>query len=585
MESNENYKNQLNENKFSSNNLIYKNKSLIKEEINKTNEEHILSLRKKRDHKQMKYLRNTNLAPLNLSQEVDLNKLIPLIQNEELYIKFNSFDNNEVDKLNILLSMLINENINLLKFSLIQLKHYLNNIKNPDEFTSKNLLVQLNEKMFRFLFTLLFNKKNEEHYIIINLISLIVSKLCTLNDFYIGILFDYFSDLLDLAKNAKEINIKNSIYLIAQKIFLLKDNNNELLSQKKIQIFPIFFKQMFDELIELNNEFMNNKNIFIIKDLFPTLLNIINNILLLTNDNILNNLNKIANILSFINQYLDISFMETEIIKSAIDFLSIISNYCKENINDKNSNEIKGIISKKINLNKHIISYIYDSSINDNNFRYEIIELINNLILLNNNNNELINNLIEYNICQQISNLQDYLLEEDKIDNIIKLIYKSHIDLIYNLISTQSEAVIQNICIDNSCISNLFQFINNSSFLYNDNLKIIEIFDLIIESKAEYVHSLLLTEGIYDLYKNILFNNKDNQILLIILKDFSIMIQRGKNIKTSTGINFVSNHFIQKGILDLINNIKSRTDLDNQINYLLDEIPKLLEEKTRSLFF
>ena len=581
MESNENYKNQLNENKFSSNNLIYKNKSLIKEEINKTNEEHILSLRKKRDHKQMKYLRNTNLAPLNLSQEVDLNKLIPLIQNEELYIKFNSFDNNEVDKLNILLSMLINENINLLKFSLIQLKHYLNNIKNPDEFTSKNLLVQLNEKMFRFLFTLLFNKKNEEHYIIINLISLIVSKLCTLNDFYIGILFDYFSDLLDLAKNAKEINIKNSIYLIAQKIILLKDNNNELLSQKKIQIFPIFFKQMFDELIELNNEFMNNKNIFIIKDLFPTLLNIINNILLLTNDNILNNLNKIANILSFINQYLDINFMETEIIKSAIDFLSIISNYCKENINDKNSNEIKGIISKKINLNKHIISYIYDSSINDNNFRYEIIELINNLILLNNNNNELINNLIEYNICQQISNLQDYLLEEDKIDNIIKLIYKSHIDLIYNLISTQSEAVIQNICIDNSCISNLFQFINNSSFLYNDNLKIIEIFDLIIESKAEYVHSLLLTEGIYDLYKNILFNNKDNQILLIILKDFSIMIQRGKNIKTSTGINFVSNHFIQKGILDLINNIKSKTDLDNQINYLLDEIPKLLEEKTR----
>ena len=338
---------------------------------------------------------------------------------------------------------------------------------------------------------------------------------------------------------------------------------------------------MFNELVELNNEFMNNKNIFIIKDLFPTLLNIINNILLLTNDNILNNLNKIANILSFINQYLDISFMETEIIKSAIDFLSIISNYCKENINDKNSNEIKGIISKKINLNKHIISYIYDSSINDNNFRYEIIELINNLILLNNNNNELINNLIEYNICQQISNLQDYLLEEDKIDNIIKLIYKSHIDLIYNLISTQSEAVIQNICIDNSCISNLFQFINNSSFLYNDNLKIIEIFDLIIESKAEYVHSLLLTEGIYDLYRNILLNNKDNKILLIILKDFSIMIQRGKNIKTSTGINFVSNHFIQKGILDLINNIKSRTDLDNQINYLLDEIPKLLEEKTR----
>ena len=348
----------------------------------------------------------------------------------------------------------------------------------------------------------------------------------------------------------------------------------------KTKIFPGFFEQIFNELFELNKQFINNKNIFIIKDLFPTLLNIINNILLLSNDNISNNLNIIGNILSFINQYLNISFMETEIIKSTIDFLSISSNYLKENIKDKNSNEIKRIISKSIKLNKHIISYVYDNSINDNNFRYEIIELINNMIFLN-DNVEFINNLIEYNICQQISNLQEYLLEEDKFDNIINLMYKSHIDLIYNLISTQSEIVIRSICIDNSCISNLFKFINNSFFLYNDNLKIIQIFDLIIESKVEYVHSLLLTEGIYDLYRNILLNNNDNEILLIILKDFSIMIQRGKNIKTSTGINYVSNHFIQKGILDLINNVKSRTDFDNQINYLLDEIPKLLGEKTK----
>ena len=448
MESNDNYMNQLNGNKFSGNNLIYKNKSLIKEEINKTNEEHILSLRKKRDYKQMKYLRNTNLVPLNLIQENDLNKLIPLIQNEELYIKFNSFDINEMDKLNILLSMLINENINLLKFSLIQLKQYLKNINSPDEFISKNLLFQFNEKMYRFLFTLLFKEKNEEYYIIANLISFIVSKLCTFNDFYIGILFDYFSDLLNLAKSVKDNSIKNSIYLITQKIFLLKSNNNELLNQKKIQIFPEFFELIFKELVELNNEFMNNKNIFILKDLFPTLLNIINNILLFSNDNILNNLDKIGNILTFINQYLGISFMETEIIKSALDFLYIATNYCKENINDKNANEFKGIILKNINLDKYIISYIYDNSICDNNFRYEIIEIINNMILLN-NNNEFINNLIEYNICKEISNLQEYLLEVDIIDNIIRQIYKSHIDLIYNLISTQSEEAIQSICIDN----------------------------------------------------------------------------------------------------------------------------------------
>ena len=204
--------------------------------------------------------------------------------------------------------------------------------------------------------------------------------------------------------------------------------------------------------------------------------------------------------------------------------------------------------------------------------------MLNNMIMLN--DSEFLNDLIDNNICEQISYLQDYLLENNNQSNtIIKSLYKSHIDLIYNLISTQSQNAIQSICIDNSCISNLFLFINNSTFLYsNDNLKIIEIFDLIIQSKEDFVHSLLLSENIYELYKNILDNTKDNNILSIILKDFSIMIEQGKKIKTSNGNNIVSNHFLKNGIIDLINNIKSRSEINNQIIFLLDEITKLLEE-------
>ena len=205
--------------------------------------------------------------------------------------------------------------------------------------------------------------------------------------------------------------------------------------------------------------------------------------------------------------------------------------------------------------------------------------MINNMIILK--DSEFLNNLIDNNICEQISFLQDYLLENDnQNNNIIKSLYKIHIDLIYNLISTQSENVIQNICIDNSCISNLFIFINNSTFLYNnDNLKLIEIFDLIIQSKVEFVHSLLLSENIYELYKNILDNTKDNNILSIILKDFSIMIEQGKKIRSSNGSNIVLNHFMKNGILDLINNIKSRSEINNQIIFLLEEITQLIEEK------
>ena len=581
-------------NESSKNKLININQSLMtKGEINHKNEEHILSLRKKKNNRQIEYLKRLNISPTIMSHDVDTNKLIPLINSEPLYIQYNSTIK-ETEKLNCLLQMLLLDNNNILKYCLLELKKYINHINNQTEFLSKNLLNELNEKLFRFLFTKLLQNKNnfvnnEDYYQIMTLLCFIISKLCFLNNFYIDILFDYFGDILNLALSEMDKNLKNSLYLITSKILLVKDKN------KLEPIYSAFFNQIYNELIKIINELSTNNNIFIFKDLYPTLINIINSIIFISvknpdNNNYLIDLKKISNILSLVKQFLDNSFMETDILKSTLYFLSIILKNYKINNKKYNfelNNEFKQIING-IRFNKHIISYIYDNSINNNDFRYEIIELINNMILLN--DSEFLNNLIDNNICEQISNLQDYLLENDNNNNnndnnnntIIKILYESHIDLIYNLVSTQSVYAIQSLCIDNSCISNLLTFINNSTFLYNnDNLKVIKIFDLIIESKAEYVHSLLLTEGIYELYKNILDNSKDNNLLLIILKDFSIMIERGKNIKTSNGINIISHHFMKNGILDLINNIKGRNDLNNQIIFLLDEIPKLLEEKTK----
>ena len=328
----------------------------------------------------------------------------------------------------------------------------------------------------------------------------------------------------------------------------------------------------------------DNFNILNLKELFPTLLNITSIIIcnrnqILTNSNM--NIEKLLNILSFINKYLSDSFIETDILKESLNFLSSILKFYKLN---------KNIFPKEIELKfrellnnmeigNHIILYVYDNTMKDFEFRIEIIELINNMILLN--QNEFINNLIKNGISEQISNIQDYLLENENNnieENNMKLLYNLHIELIYNLISTQSEYAIQDICIENSCISNLFQLINISKYSFNNSdAKILEIFDLIIKSKAEFIHSLLLTEGIYDLYKNILLNNPNNDIIALILNDIGIMIERGKSIKTSSGINIVSNHFIKNGIFDLIENIKGRNDINEQIIYLLDEISNLLK--------
>ena len=576
-------------NNFSNNNhienkIIFQKNDSSRGECRNINEEHILSLRKKRNNRNINNINNIFLAQKQLSYNLDINMIINFIKNDELYMKYKN-NENEFEKLNLLMQMIISNNSNILKYALLELKKYLQNIKDKNEFESKNLLNIFNEKMFGFLFKLLFKKNNdyiniEEYYQILILLCNIISNLCMLNNFYTDIFYQYFPNLIQKIKSEENNQIKNSIYSLIDKIFLIDNiNNNQIL-----QIKQNFFEQIYNEIIYLNEESNNNFNILNLKELFPTLLNITSIIIcnrnqILTNSNM--NIEKLLNILSFINKYLSDSFIETDILKESLNFLSSILKFYKLN---------KNIFPKEIELKfrellnnmeigNHIILYVYDNTMKDVEFRIEIIELINNMILLN--QNEFINNLIKNGISEQISNIQDYLLENENNnieENNMKLLYNLHIELIYNLISTQSEYAIQDICIENSCISNLFQLINISKYSFNNSdAKILEIFDLIIKSKAEFIHSLLLTEGIYDLYKNILLNNPNNDIIALILNDIGIMIERGKSIKTSSGINIVSNHFIKNGIFDLIENIKGRNDINEQIIYLLDEISNLLK--------
>ena len=576
-------------NNFSNNNhienkIIFQKNDSSRGECRNINEEHILSLRKKRNNRNINNINNIILAQKQLSYNLDINMIINFIKNDELYMKYKN-NENDFEKLNLLMQMIISNNGNILKYALLELKKYLQNIKDKNEFESKNLLNIFNEKMFGFLFKLLFKKNNdyiniEEYYQILILLCNIISNLCMLNNFYTDIFYQYFPNLIQKIKSEENNQIKNSIYSLIDKIFLIDNiNNNQIL-----QIKQNFFEQIYNEIIYLNEESNNNFNILNLKELFPTLLNITSIIIcnrnqILTNSNV--NIEKLLNILSFINKYLSDSFIETDILKESLNFLSSILKFYKLN---------KNIFPKEIELKfrellnnmeigNHIILYVYDNTMKDFEFRIEIIELINNMILLN--QNEFINNLIKNGISEQISNIQDYLLENENNnieENNMKLLYNLHIELIYNLISTQSEYAIQDICIENSCISNLFQLINISKYSFNNSdAKILEIFDLIIKSKAEFIHSLLLTEGIYDLYKNILLNNPNNDIIALILNDIGIMIERGKSIKTSSGINIVSNHFIKNGIFDLIENIKGRNDINEQIIYLLDEISNLLK--------
>ena len=573
------------------NNLFHRKKDLSKVDFRIKNEENFLSLRKKRNNRNINHLRNLNSENNELSYNLDMNIIINFMKGEEIYQKYkNSYK--DFDKLNYIIQMIKSKKNEMLKYGLIELRNYFLNIRHKNEFDSKNPLNFFDEKMVTYLFELLFKQISEfndleEYHQILILSCHILSELCEINESNAHILLKYLDNLFEALRKEENNNIKNSIYILLSKILLIKNvDNNEM-----IKIIHInFFQKVYDEILSLINEASNN--IFNIKLLYPTLINIIISIIynhnqILINDSNLN-IKKLLYIASFINNYINFCFVETDILKSTLNFLSAFLIFYKlyKNFFDRENDDKFREIMKNIEIEKHIICYLYDNSKNDFEFRKEIIELLNNLILLN--NGEFINNLIKNGISEQISKIQDFLLKSEddynKNEKYIKLLYNLHIELIYNLISTQSEYAINDLCIENSCISNLFNLIKNPKFCYNNNnLKIFEIFDLIIKSKTEDVHNfhnLLLTEGIYDLYKNILFNCNSNELFILILNDIAIMIEKGQNRKTSRKINFVSDHFIKSGILDLIDNIKGKTELNDKINYLLEEISILLNEKT-----
>jgi hypothetical protein len=263
------------------NNLTIKKKDFSGEEFKKINEEHNLSLRKKRNNKHMNHIKNLNLAQNQFSYNIDINLIISNIKNEEIYLKYKNSET-ELEKLNYLMQMIISKNNDILKCGLFELKKYLSNIKSKKEFESKNLLNYFNEKMFRFLFELLF-KKNitylnlEEYCQIMILLCNIISNLCELNDFYSKILLEYFPDLLLMIKNEPDNQIKNSIYIVCSKILLIKNIDENYLI-KLSQMYKTFFEDVYNELVNLNNE---SNNIFNLKGLFPTLLNIISAIIIL----------------------------------------------------------------------------------------------------------------------------------------------------------------------------------------------------------------------------------------------------------------------------------------------------------------
>ena len=552
-----------------------------KKEIKYNMEEHSLSLRKRLSNRG----KRGHILPFSLSDdimyEINMAELEPKLINEQLYISFKN-SNDEKNSLGLLFQMLfVENNDNILKYSLANLKKYLISI-DQNIFNAKNLSTEFNDKSIIFFFQLL-QKKSNDFYILSN-VSFILNKLGVFiiyndKEYFFNILFDNFNNVLNLAKemNQDQPHIKNLLYLLTAKIFL----GTEEMILKLEKAFPSYIQQIHQELNLDESKFVKNMN------LITTLLQIINNCFyyqIYSNyffsqfNNDLNEIN-VENIIKFIQKALNVSY-QMEVFEQELRCIqNFLYLFMGENTYFKNKllkKKIQNIISN-LELEKKIIPLIYDNTIEESGLRVIALQiLINSTCICS---KRFCETLIDNNIAEQILKLENYLIARTQVTNKSKNLYKLLMDLIYNLIENESMYIIDNLSIENNCISALFKLQKNPIFSKESKICMNKIFNVLIQSNHKYIQTLLISEGICEWYKTILEDEPNLENIKMIIGNLITMVKYSGNLTKENECknNLLLIHLEKIGILEVVNNLKSKEELSEEIISLINEFCSLFK--------
>jgi hypothetical protein len=242
--------------------------------------------------------------------------------------------------------------------------------------------------------------------------------------------------------------------------------------------------------------------------------------------------------------------------------------------------KVKEIIYS-LELEKKLVPMIYDNTVNDNDMRRLAIQILINAIYIC--PKKFCEKLIEYNIAEQITKLENYFLSQTQFNNKIKHLYILLLDLIFNLIQNESPNIIDDLSIENNCISLLFK-LQKIPFYAKEIKNIIKIFNVLIMSNHKYIQTLLITEGICELYKAILENEPNNEEIEIIVHNFIAMVNSTENFMKenngeNTSINLLLLHLEKIGVSEVLNHLKSRNDLSEASISAINEISSLFNHK------
>lgn len=551
-----------------------------KKEIKYNMEEHSLSLRKRLSNRG----KRGHILPPSLNNdliyEINMAELEPKLNNEQLFLLFKN-SNDEKASLGLLFQMLVvKNNDDILKYSLANFKKFLISI-DQNIFIAKNLLIEFNDKSIKFLFELL-QKKSNDYYILSN-VSFILNKLSLFimqngNDYFFNILFSNFNNVLNLAKglNQNEANIKNLLYLLTGKIFL----GPEEMITKLEKVYPSYIQQIHQEILSLDqSKFVKNMN------LISTLLQIVNNCFYykIYLDYFFSQFNKdsneinVENIIKFIQRVLNVSYQKEVLdqeLRCIQNFLYLFMGDNKYFKDKPLKKKVQNIIDN-LELEKRIIPMIYDNTIEDSGLRVIALQILINATYIC--SKRFCETLIDNNISEQILKLENYLIAITQVTNRAKSIYHLLIDLIYNLIENESEYIIDNLSIENSCISALFKLQKNPIYSKENKNYMNKIFNQLIQSNHKYIQTLLISEGICEWYKSILENEPNLENIKMIIGNFLTMVEYSGNLIKESKNNLLLIHLEKIGILEVVNNLKSKEELSEEIISLINEFCSLFK--------
>ena len=549
-----------------------------KKTIQQTLEDHTLSLRKRKTNRQRQFGHPPELLT-DISYKINISEIEPKICNNQLYTQYKNA-NNEKDSLGFLFQMLLSKDDDVIKYGVAKIRDFLINI-DKKVFKEKNYEEEFSDKLIKFLFELMFGKSND--LFLLNNICFILNKLPDFldkKDNFMKIYLDSIGNILNLAKNISinEPIIKNNLYILTCKISLASDDIIKQLEKN----YPYYINQIHSELNQLDeNKFVKNMV------LISTLLQIINNcfyneiylnyFLSSSNDHP-DELNA-ENIIKYIQKLLNFSYQEVifeQEIRYIQNFLCIFIDNEKL-LHDKNINNRVIKIIYDLEFEKKILPMIYDNTIDQPDLRFLAIQiLINGINICPKKFCEI---LIQNNIAEQIIKLENYLLSQNQFKNNTKLLYNLLLDLIDNLIENESTYIIDNLSITNNCISLLFK-LQKIPFYSKERKTIIEIFNRLISSNHKYIRTLLISEGICELYENILKNEPSNEEVETIIKNLITIINYSdkfleENFNDKNNLNLILIHLEKIGFYEVINNLKSRNDLSDSSIAAINEISSL----------